>query len=396
MTRGEASRRKQRSAGAFLLILTVINAAMFFQLVPKLRNGYQDFTAFYGGGAMLRTGQTAHLYELAAQYQLQIRFAPSVKIRSAALPYNHPPFEALLFVPFTYMSYVTAYQLWVFLNILMVAASLWIVRKKYADVGRLSSVFVILAATAFVPIVNALMQGQDSILFALLLTLSLGCLEEGKDVRGGMALGASLFKFHLVLPLALILTLRRPRLLLGFAPIAVLLGAVSIVMVGWSGMAEYARVLFQMEKQGAGGADIVGMPNLRGLIAGLPGVDGGTALWLTIACSMTVAGIAIWQITRPDTSIRFVFAIGSVTSVMVSYHTLTHDLVWLLPVLLILFATCQTNAQETKADVMLLVSVYLVLWGGRMWPHLTPWWWIPTLMWIFSKLRRGQISEAVA
>lgn len=401
---GHAARGKERLAGLFLLALTLVNAAGVFQLAPLLRNGYQDFSAFYAGAEVIHLGQTAHLYDVAAIYELQKQFAPNVPIRHAALPYNHPPFEALIFVPFTYLGYLSAYLAWTFVNVVMLAVALTMIRKTFPEIRRLSPVFMVLAATGFVPVVVACMQGQDSILLLLLFTSCLTSLEERHDLAAGAALGLSLFKFQFALPLALILAVRRPRLLLGFFPVAALLGAVSAAMVGWRGLAGYVPFLLHLEKSGAGGAiSALGMANLHGLAAELPGVNGGSALamrlafWLTMTCSIALIAITLWLVRRPDASMRFVFSLASVTTVMVSYHANIHDLAWLVAIVLLLFAARGAATQrEMRTDTILLATVYTIFWGRTLWPWLTPLWCVPVLIWIFRKYGRGHAAGAVA
>ena len=399
MTWGDAGRRKEWLGGAFLLVVTLVNVASVVQVVPLLEKGYQDFTIFYGAAKMVRDGQGRGLYDLAAQYQMQHRFAPKVAIRQAALPYNHPPFEALIFVPFTFLTYLQAYLLWSFLNLVMLALSLRIVRKTFPEVGGLSLVFAMLAASGFLPVVNGFIQGQDSILLLFLVTLSLASLEERHDRRAGVALGMALFKFHLAIPLTLLLAVRRPRLLRGFVPAAVVLVVVSAAMVGSRGLVDYVQFLFRLEKGGAGGAIVTkGMPNLHGLIAELPGMSGGGGLTiaLTVVCSIAAMGIALWQITRRHTSIRFEFVVASVTAVLVSYHTLTYDLGWLLIVLLLLFTGSKRMQGEMQADILLLVAVYVLLLSSAVWPRLGPSWFVPFVIWIFRKYGRGDAAESAA
>jgi len=401
---GKAARRNERLAGLFLLALTLINAVNVFQLAPLLRNGYQDFSAFYAGAEMVQRGQAARLYDVKAIYELQKQFAPNVPIRQAALPYNHPPFEALIFVPLTYLGYLPAYLAWTFVNVIMLAIALIMIRKTFPEICGLSPVFMVLAAAGFVPVVVACMQGQDSILLLLLFTVCLTSLEQGHDVAAGGALALSLFKFQFALPLALVLAVRRPRLLLGFFPVAALLGAVSAVMVGWRGLAGYVPFLLHLEKSGAGGAiSALGMANLHGLTAELPGVNGGNALamrlafWLTMTCSIALMAITLWLVRRPNASMRFVFSLASVTTVMVSYHANIHDLAWLVVIVLLLFAApgAATGA-EVRTDTILLMTVYTIFWGRALWPWLTPLWCVPVLIWIFRKYGRGHAAVAVA
>src|SRR5271156_1972312 len=145
--------RKEWLATVFLFAMTVSNVVSAAGLTGLLRNGYQNFTIFYGAARMVRSGQSSVLYDLPAESRAQEEFAPNVRIRQAALPYMHPPFEALLFLPFTFLRYVHAYLLWSVLNGGMVIASMILLRRQFVEVGGLPLAFVVLAATGFLPVV---------------------------------------------------------------------------------------------------------------------------------------------------------------------------------------------------------------------------------------------------
>ena len=387
------------TAGVFLLAMTFSNVVSSGKLVSFLRSGYQDFTIFYAAARMVRNGQSSVLYDLSAQYQAQREFAPNVPIRRAALPYNHPPFEALLFLPFTFLPYVPAYLLWALLNGMMLAAALALLRRQFGEIRNLPLAFLILAATGFLPAASAVIQGQDSILLLFLFVVALAALEKGNDPAAGAALAAGLFKFHLVLPLVFLLAVRRWRLLLGFAPITALLGAVSLAMVGWHGAVSYVQLLLRLEETGAGGA-IVGadMPNLRGIISSLTGVRGGPFLLaLAIACSAAVLLIALWRMGPMRDSVRFAFVLATVTTILVSYHTLTYDLSLLLPSALLLFAAAgPESSRPSQADTILLVLLYLAPLFEPFWPRVNQFCWpVVVLTWLFWKLDRDRSPESV-
>ena len=390
--------RKELLATVFLLAMTLSNVVSAVRLEVFLRNGYQDFTIFYAAARMVRSGQSHVLYDLSAQYRVQQEFAPKVRIRQAALPYNHPPFEALLFVPFTFLPYVPAYLLWNLLNGMMVAASLMLLRRQFIEIGNLPLAFVVLAATGFVPVARAIIQGQDSILLLFLFVVALTAMEKGDDAAAGAALAAGLFKFHLVLPMVFLLSVRRWRLLLGFAPVAALLGGLSLAMVGWQhGAIGYAQLLLRLENTGAGGATVANMPNLRGIIATLSGArDGASLMPLAIACSSIVIVIAWWRLRRIRDSVRFAFVLATATAILVSYHTLTHDLTLLLPVVLLLFAAPEPeSSHSSQVDLVLLVLLYLALLCEPFWPRVNQFGWpVLILIWLFYKL--GRSAEPVA
>jgi len=391
--------RNQCLVTAFLLAMTFSNVALAVRLSGFLRDGYQNFTIFYAAARMVRGGQSSLLYDLPAESRAQEEFAPNVRIRQAALPYMHPPFEALLFLPFTFLRYVHAYLLWSVLNGGMVIASMILLRRQFVEVGGLPLAFVVLAATGFLPVVNGLIQGQDSSLLLLLFVVALAATARGNDILAGAALAAGLFKFNLILPLVFLLAVKRPRLLLGFAPVAALLGGVSLAMVGWQGVASYLHFLFHLEHTGAGGA-IVGqdMPNVRGMIASLAGGQPGASLMpIAIACSAIVIGIAWWRLAAID-SVRFDFVLATTAAILVSYHTFSYDLSLLLPAVLLLFAAPGAGStRPSGADVVLLVMLYLTSGFDILWPHVNQFCWpVVVLTWLFWKLGSGRPADSIA
>jgi len=374
MIHRQLDHRQYRLAGVFLLGLTLLNVYAVLKVVPYLRAGYQDFHVFYQAAARIRAGQANQVRDL------------------------HPVFEELLFVPFTWMSFRAAYLLWTLLNLGLMALSLGIVRKTFAQVGALPWGFLILMVTGFTPAVRAIMQGQDSVLVLFLVTLGLWLLALGDQVWAGVVLGTALFKFHIVIPLALLLAIRRPRLLAGFSCVAGALAAISAMMVGWSGLLEYVRFVLHLENHGAGGTPAAAMPNLHGVMTELVGKGNGTAAnVLAMVCSLIVLGMTWWRIGRRKTSIRYAFVIAIVTGILVSYHTVIHDLTLLLPVVVLLFsASCAESRAAMWTDTGLLLLLYTaVLLGSAVWPGLNPWWWIPVLFWIGRVFGNGE-EEAVA
>jgi len=389
MTSNDCLMRKQRLAGIFLLALSLVNGIWIYLLIPKLQRGYQDFVSFYCGGLMVRRGLGPRLYDLPLQYRTQLEYAPHVDIRNAALPYNHPPFEALLFVPLTYLGFFPAYLLWVVLNIAMLISCLFVLRKTYPEIAGLKWWFLVVAMGAFIPVATALMHGQDSLLLMLLVTLALSYLDGDSEVAAGVALAACLFKFQIAVPMMLILSPRRPRLLLGFLPAAATLAAISALVVGVTGATNYLKFVFFLEKSGAGGAiPAAGSPNLHGFIATLAGSSERSSytMWITVAASIVAAGFAEWMITNVD-SMRLIYAIATLTAAMVSYHVLAHDLTIMVPFVLLLFATSAPPLRfEIRGDTVLLVSLYSILWLAVRWPVLNPLWCVPAALWIYWKL----------
>ncbi len=114
--------------GALLATGLSLNGFMAWKDRDLVRKGYPDFTIFYSAGKMVRAGMASSLYDESVEFQTQVQFAPGVSIRHGALPYNHPPFEALLFVPFSFLAYLPAYLAWNAVNLGLLCMALRILR----------------------------------------------------------------------------------------------------------------------------------------------------------------------------------------------------------------------------------------------------------------------------
>ncbi len=350
-------RRREKVAALFLLAMAVSHVAMVLNVAHSLKNGYQDFTIFYTAGRMVRSGQASTLYDPDAQYRTEKEFAPDVRIRQAALPYIHTPFEALLFVPFTFLGYTPAYALWTALNVALIILNLALLRKHFAEIRALSPVLLMLAAAGFFPIAIGLIQGQDTILVLLSVVLSMVLLKDGRDSLAGAALGLGLFKFHFIAPLALILAIRRPRLLAGFAPIGLGFGCLSILIVGLRGVVHYVHYVLNLERTGAGGAIMASdMPNLP---------------------------------------VLHTFALATIAAILISYHALPYDLVLLFPSVLVLLAKAISESTRlSRADTGLLMLFFLTPLYVLLWLQLNQFAWFGLLLiWLLWRLGRPSATN---
>jgi hypothetical protein len=347
---------------AFLVAMTVCNIILAFRLIPKMRNGYQDFTIFYTGARLIRDGQTAVLYNLPAQYRMQQTFT-NVPIRLGPLPFNHPPFEALFFVPFTFLSYWPAYLLWTALNFLMFASSAILLKTRMPQFAAAPPLVLGVGTTAFFPTAMAIIQGQDVILLLLLFVRAVICLDQRRDAVAGTLLGLGLFRPQFVVPVVILLAVRRWRILIGFAPVAILLAGITVAIMGWSGPLDYARFVLHLEGTGARAFGPEAVPNLRGLILQIPGLNaaGLPAHLLIFASSITVFLLALRRIRNGRDSILYVSSLAVVTTILVSYHSLVYDLGLLLPMaLLLLCRTVDIGGRDVEPSTLLLVLLFFM------------------------------------
>ncbi|MGH9549502.1 MAG: glycosyltransferase family 87 protein, partial [Terriglobales bacterium] len=306
-----------------------VHALMFFSLRREIASGYPDFTIFYTAGKCILRGEGRQLYDLETQFAIQREFASEVKHRENPLPYNHPPFEALLFAPLARLPFVAAYLVWAVFNLALILGFWILLRPRLPGLHGSFPALPLLAMFAFFPMIMALLQGQDSILLLFLYSLVFCALTRGRAFVAGVCLGLTLFKFQLVLPFVLVLLVRRQwRAVAGFVVTAFALLLVSATVVGWSGVMAYPGFVLRLSRSGAeAGIYPRDMPNLRGLVAGSLHFEGLTGALLIIALSIALlALVAHWWRVQPGHQFSLGFSLCLTVTIIVSYHLLVHDL----------------------------------------------------------------------
>lgn len=388
MTEIATAKRRRFRFTAYLFAVACCNLVLMFRAIPKLRNGYQDFVIYYGAGRNILEGRADLLYNMANQYRTQLTFA-NVPIRRAALPYNHPPFEAVFFVPLAMLRFWPAYLLWTALNLAMLTAIV-IMLRRYPAIRNIGAGLSAAAVLAFFPLINGLLQGQDFILLLFLGVMALVCLERNSDVMAGVCLGAGLYRPHIAVPLMLLLAVRRWRVILGFIPVGLLLLVVTVAVTGWGGPLAYVRFVFFVEKLGVGNFGPRVVPNLRGLagslLAHFPKPVIGVAI---LVSSIAVLAAAVRRIRNGQDSLAYTFCLACVTTILVCFHALSYDLTLLLPLVLFLLGAALTEndgGYQIGRDLLLfllfLTPVYIYLnfeWSTFFWFSLV-------ILWLYFRL----------
>ena len=185
--------------------MLVLHALFFVIQRQRIQRGYPDFTVFYTGGMVLRQGIGSQLYDPHTQYQVQQQFAGEINSRQGPLPYIHPPFEALFFLPLTLLPYHVAFVTWDVLNVIALFGVALLLRQNLDGLHAVPPWEFVLGFLAFFPVFATLLQGQDSILLLLLCALGFNALKRNSDFLAGGWFALGTFKFQLVIPLVLLL-----------------------------------------------------------------------------------------------------------------------------------------------------------------------------------------------
>jgi len=315
----------------YLVAMELIGAALgHFGL-----GGRFDFRSFYAAGYLVRS-EPGHLYDLARQVWAQHTLvSPTV-----FLPFYHPPYETLIYAPFTLLSYQHAYFAFLAFNMLLLAAAFIAARQAFSapiDIWQPQpgSMFFI-----FVPMLVAAMQGQDSILFLFLCCLAWKQIKAGKDLSAGVLLALALFKFQIAIPIAVLVAIRRGRRFgTGFLATASLIGLLCLGIVGRSGIASLTRILSGAVSatdqnhallQNGMGIYPSAMPNIAGLFYACGGrlLPAFVSLAVVGLCSL---GLLLWSARAVrGANEEVAFSIAILCGLLVSYHAIIHDLTLLL------------------------------------------------------------------
>lgn len=341
------------SAGAAAVLVAY---AIAWAGVSDLDIARSDFTAFYVGSALLRTGHAAALYDSAAQAHLQATLiAP---LRTASLPYASPPPAAVALAPLTVLPFFAAYRVWVAAQLMLVAAAAalaawsapWPVAMRRPPTLLAASV----VAAAGVGTLALGLLGQWDGVSAMGIAAAYALWRRDARFSGGLVLAACtlLAKPHLVVGIAaFVVGWRDRRVLAGAATAAVTLAAVSVLAVGPSGVGAFVTAVL-----GDAGrwplASMLGFTGLTGSWLGNGAVAEVTAaagsLVGLLACA--VVGCAL---SRDRRLLEPALAAALLLSLLITPHLLTQDLVLLTP---LVAAMSAWTAERTGGG----------LWQGRL------------------------------
>ena len=359
----------RRLLGITLIGFIVIYVLVFFAQKQMLLAGASDFSFLYAAGHIVDSGQGANVYDYSTQRQAQTQFIEQVSFRKGPLLYNHAPFELLIYAPLAFFPYRYAVVLWYALNVaglfavpLLLRRSLFLLQTEFP--------YALLVPAFFFPATFAVIQGQDSIVLLILFTLVFVSLSAKREVRAGGVLALAMFKPHLVLPLLLVMTVkRRWGFVLAFISTCFALVGVSILLVGWRATLYFPAFLVHFNRLPADVAAAYPdkMPNFRGLTYNLLGSHLSLQTSQLLAATVSVLSIGflllfLWR--RPALS-NIDFAMIVTVSLLASYHVNIHDLALLeLPFYIVAdFISSKGLTRERAAIVIGVLALFVT-------PHL--------------------------
>jgi hypothetical protein len=333
-TDGNRLRLTVVAVSSFLLLIQIV---ALWQGIPPAVSGRADFRRFYAAGYMVRTGHTHSLYDDGINRQLRNE---QISRDDATDAFDSPAYEALFFIPFSFLKYRSAYITFFAANLTLLAASIQILGPYLKTLGRVGHWLPAAVFVCFFPLAAALISGHDSILLLTLTIASAVAFYRGRDFHAGIVLGLTLFRFQFAIPIALLfLFWRRWRMMAGFAATGALVTAISLALAGVEGLRACTRNLIAWSPPAHRmswsnvGITASAMPTLRCLLQELAGqhvsywkVDGAV-----VGCSILLLA---WAATRTAN-----FALAVLVSLLISAQAPIYDAALLLiPIAMVLEA----------------------------------------------------------
>ncbi len=340
---------------AFLMLF--VSVAGVLLTVPLGRSGYVDFRHLYTAGYMVRTGHAADVYDYALYAKFQ---SDVVGPAEGALPFNHLAYEALVYTPFSLLSYRYAYFAFFAVNLFVLIAAIRMIRPRLSALALVWPHLPTAIVVCFLPVAIALIEGQDSLILLALFAAAIAAWYAEEDLMAGSLVGFTLFKFQYAVPIVLLFLIwRRWRFLAGFAISGSAVVGISVWLTGVAGFVAYVKSLIAMSAKYSSANGVLygihpdGMPNLRGIAYMLTSGSVAATHWIVLVGS---AVVMIWgALKRPSLP-------GALLAAMlVSYHQVIADSSLLaLPVGLIVAGSVREISTRKGYLVLVLACVAIV------------------------------------
>jgi hypothetical protein len=390
-----------RLATAACLALLLVYAIAAWSTVQGLGGADRylrkaDFLIVITGAAILGEGEPARLYDEVAQARVQASILHDAGFSALTLlPFNHPPFEALLVASLRSagLSYAAILGLWTLLSVLSIVAALVMLLRAWPDARPRG--LIILAAFTFFPLGAGLLLGQSTAFVFLGWAGFMAAQHRGHNGRAGVACALAALKPQSVpvILLALLLT-RRWRALAAFVAVTGAATVAVMPLLGADWPVRYLSFLLRYAGAPEGPAAPAIEQNWQGLfrallgntrllpllVAGASLVSVALVVWLWLGRSGRRSNAGPGFTTNFD--LRWVFTL--LAALLVNPHLLPHDLTLaIVPGIVLL-----TEAQ-LRRDRRLLAWLWLgwafgfaaVLYRGPL-PSPAPLWLAITGAWL--------------
>jgi len=336
-----------------------------------------DYAAFYIAGQILNEGSVERLYDLDLQHKRYHQLFPRAP-RYESLPYVYPPFVAFCFRPLALLPYEWSYATWLGVSLGFFLAAVASMRKTFDVVPPEHTSTIVLLLLSFEPfLMECWVGGQLSAIGLFWVALGLYCLRLNRPVAAGAAFALCLYKpTLLMLILPMLVVGRRYRMLLGFLLSALGLAAVSFVLLGGRGCAEYVRLLTGFTQATSHGSSVFRLWKFVDLASFFNQLQGGhTKFGLAIMAALFVVGLwllgrAWWRCRPGDTRENLLWACTLTWTLVLNLYVCIYETVLVLPAMILITGVFWRGPGSLSPSLpplfrALLVFLYVTPWFSQ-------------------------------
>jgi hypothetical protein len=348
-------------------LTAVALAFVIYPLTPVTDVVNSDWPAFATGGR-LAVADPGHLYDLDVQQRVELDVTGGRQLVTygihGILPFLAPAWVALLAVPFQLLGTDLGGRVWVLFGLACLGLGLWLAVRPRPPA-------LILPAFASVPTALMMLNAQLDGIVALGLGAAIALWS--RPFLAGLALGLTLMKPQLVLPVGLALVVaRRWRVLAGWAGAGIALWAsFAVLNPGW--VFEWLGPIGSTVQPASREVDL---PHFATY---LPAFQTSGVAFLTVA---TVAGVVALAWRRRD-DFRSAAAVVIAGGVLAAPHALPADLV------LVALALAVWGRAAWYDWLALSIAAVLAALTPAPWPAMVA---VPVMAWVLVRAVRSSES----
>lgn len=332
-----------------------------------------DFSMFYVAGQLAGDGAVDRLYDQAEHQRRLHQLFPALN-EKFCLPYRYPPLVALMAAPLAWLPYGLAYVAFLVASLGAWLATVALLGKqcRFLRAAHWQSVGWSLAGWPVA--LETLIGGQASMFAALISVATLTCLRTNHTIWAGALLALAAYKPNVLALFAIGLMIKFPRILLGFAGMALLLGSLTYFTCGAGPLQEYVELLGRL----AGDPWDVETPywKVHGLASWVQLVVPQHARLVTIGIGLAASiGVGIWwRLRASQDAMMFCQAAAGllVINALFNPYTPIYDLVILAPAVVLGVEYVHGGARTSFAsDGVQAVVFQFILAAIFFGPHLS-------------------------
>lgn len=337
-----------------LVLLALAFVMMLPQREGRIQRGENDFVQFYIAAESVGTPRLVDARAFQARQKELIG-----SVLPGVLSTVRPPAFAWLYFPMAALPYRLAF--WAFEAVLWssLVGFVWISRHIDPDIGWWVGLSL--------PLLCALMNGQDLPLILLCIVLAMRAYEQKRFGVAGVFIALCTMKFHFFVlwPLALLRTRSWRTIFWASATCGAILGLsfpatgrLDWIPVYWANLTNP-----QLHVQ----------PELMGTLESLAGGP-GSAAWLLRAVALAATTVVLWKAADWQATWAAVLIAGR----LLPPHAYVHDLALLLPAYLLLKGRHSFTAAALR--IFLLPFLPFCLFLGQPWTAIPPLYLLATLL----------------